>query len=378
MARTILFVIHGVGQRAPAGSTNPASDAAKTWWKEPVDTIVSLARKHAPRADIGLKPKDEGVQIVPLSYCDVLVDHLVGWKDAADGTKDVSAALRARYPALGEEYLAELSDITTDDSDFFWSKAVDVLLYRVFLDVRIRQHVRTQIVRALKEHASRGRVPAAAFVSHSLGTAVLHDTLAELLRDPVEFGGIANIDVLAYVSLANVSKVLTNLENPYESPVRPFGAGHTAGARMRRFINARHELDPIPYIGGFNPDWDPQTSNYSLVTMNRITDPNTHSFVEYLKHPGVWAPLFEAILDKPVTPEQLEQLTEQHDKAPLPPCAAALETLRDEVESLKDAVAALKPTTAWQSISAFTRAARVIEEARTACVKAGANAGGGR
>jgi hypothetical protein len=372
VARAILFVIHGVGQRAPEGAADPAKMAADTWWREPVDTLLALAKKHAPTADFGLNAASDGVKIVPLSYCDVLVDELKGWKSF--GSSDVAEAMRESFPGLAAEYLEELRDISTTDSSFFWSKAVDVLLYRVFLDQRIRAHVRGQIVRALSENVYRGRLPAVSFVSHSLGTAVMHDTLAELLLDPQEFGGIANVDILAYISLANVSKVLSSGVNPHESIVRPFGApGQVGKAKVRRFINARHDLDPIPYIGLFRPSWDPVTSNYSPVTMDRITDPNTHSFVEYLKHPGVWAPLFEAILDRGVTPSELDALVALHNERKVPKCADALDQLRDEVQDLAAAMDVLKPASVWQAISAFTRAARVLEEARAACAGQGAS-----
>jgi hypothetical protein len=41
-----------------------------------------------------------------------------------------------------------------------------------------------------------------------MGTAVLHDTLAETLASPEQFGSFANMDIQLYMSIANVSKVL--------------------------------------------------------------------------------------------------------------------------------------------------------------------------
>jgi hypothetical protein len=366
MARTILFLIHGVGQRAPAGSSNKSRDAAATWWKEPVDTLVTQAKIHAPHADFGLNCGPNGVKIVPLSYCDMIIEQLERWDDF--GSTDVAKAVGTQFPDLGLQFLESLQDISADDAPVFWTKAVDVLLYRAFHDRAIRVHVREQIRRALADNANGGQLPAVAFVAHSLGTAVLHDTLAELFLNPQEFGGLVNMDVLAYCSLANVSKVLQNTVNPHESPVRPFGASGMGQARARRFINVHHKFDPIPFIGMFKPSaWNPATSMYESAEPTHITAMNTHSYVEYLRDPRVWGPLFEAILDVPLSPAQLTALIASNDARPSPPCVAAIEQLKHEVESLAFLVTHLNPSNVWQAIGAFTKGLKAIEDARAAC-----------
>ncbi len=364
MASTILFLIHGVGQRPPAGASDPAKEIARTWWKEPVQALLDAAKGFAPDVPIGLDV-DEGVKVVPLSYCDLIVQQLERWEDV--GSSDVAAAAAKTFPDLGTEFLDDLREIADEDAGFFWTKSVDVLLYRVFHDRAIRQHVRAQVVEALKNNSEGGRLPAVAFMAHSLGTAVMHDTLFELLNDPAEFGGLVNLDVLAYASLANVSKVLMSLANPHESIVRPFGAPGAGRARVRTFVDARHKWDPIPYIGGFKPGWDPATSRFRPVGMSRIHDINTHSYAEYVKHPAVWGPVLEKVLQRPLTPAKLARLVAQHDALPEPPCIAAIKELADAVTDLGVAMDALRPQGAWQAIAAFTKAARLLQEAKDAC-----------
>ena len=366
MARTILFLIHGVGQRAPVGSTNPARDAAATWWKEPVEALVQQARSYAPNADIGLTCGANGVKIVPLSYCDVIIEQLERWSDFR--STDVAEAVSKQFPDLGLQYLESLADISAADSPAFWSKAVDILLYRVFHDRAIRVHVREQIRRALVDNSISGQLPGVAFIAHSLGTAVLHDTLAELFLNPQEFLGLVNMDVLAYCSLANVSKVLQSVVNPHESPVRPFGANGLGQPRVRRFINVHHKYDPIPYIGMFRPAaWNPEMCAYLASEPTHVTAVNTHAYVEYLRDPRVWAPLFECVLDIPLSPVQLEALVAVHDARPSPPCVAAIEELKDTVSELAFLVTHLNPSNAWQAIGAFTRAFAAIDDARAKC-----------
>jgi hypothetical protein len=365
VARTVVFVIHGVGQRAPAGSTHRLADAVASWWKEPVEQLISLASINAPGADFGLNPGPSGVKIVPLSYCDQIITQLESWDEF--GSSDVASAVSRQFPGLGLHYLDSLADISADDAPFFWTKAVDLLLYRVFHDRAIRVHVREQIRRALADNSHHGQLPAVAFVSHSLGTAVLHDTLAELFLNPQEFGGLVNIDVLAYCSLANVSKVLQNTVNPHESPVRPFGASGIGQARVRRFINVRHKYDPIAHIGMFKPAWDPATSTYERWEPTHITALNTHSYVEYVRDPRVWGPLFEAVLDVPLPAARLDALIAQNDARPSPPCIAEIAELKHAVDDLAFLIAQLNPSNVWQAITAFTKAFRAIEEARASC-----------
>jgi hypothetical protein len=373
MARTILFLIHGVGQRAAAGSSNPSRDAAVTWWKAPVESLVTQARTYAPHVDFGLTCGANGVKIVPLSYCDLIVEQLERWDDV--GSTDIAGAVKKQFPDLGLPYVESLADISAADAPAFWSKAVDILLYRAFHDRAIRVHVREQIRRAIVDNATGGQLPGVAFVAHSLGTAVLHDTLAELFLNPQEFLGLVNMDVLVYCSLANVSKVLQSVVNPHESPVRPFGASGLGQPRVRRFINVHHKYDPIPYIGMFRPAaWSPAMCAYQASEPSHITAVNTHAYVEYLRDPRVWAPLFECILDVPLSSSQLDALVAAHDARPSPPCIAAVQELRDTVSDLALLVSHLNPSSVWQSIGAFTRGLAAIDEARAQC---GGAAGGG-
>jgi hypothetical protein len=364
MAETILFFIHGVGQRPPAGVPDPAGEIARTWWREPVQALLDAAQRFAPGAPIGLDA-DDGVKVVPLTYCDLLVQQLERWSDV--GSSDVAGAVAKAFPMLPTRYLDDLREIGADDAGFFWSTSVDVLLYRVFHDVAIRQHVRAQIVEALKDNAAGNRLPAVAFIAHSMGTAVLHDTLVELLGDPQEFGGLVNLDMLAYASLANVSKVLSNLANPHRSLVRPYGAIGTGRARARLFVDARHRLDPIAHLGGFAPEWDPATTRYRPVVMHRLLDINPHAYTQYLRHPAVWGPVLEKVLSQPLTPAALTQFVAEHDALPEAPCVAAVRQLAESVEELRLVVDVLRPQGAWQAILAFTKATRLLQEAKDAC-----------
>ena len=374
MARKILFVIHGIGQRAPDDATDKPRAAADGWYVEMVKNFVALAAKHAPAVSIGLNPGADGVKIVPLSYCDLLIEQLERWDSV--GNKKVADAVAKQFPGLPAEFVDVLRGISMADAPFFWQGGVDILLYRVFNDIAIRSHVRSQVTRALFDNAVNGVLPACGFITHSMGTSVMHDVLAELFANPQEFGGFVNMDIDIYVSLANVSKILESVMNPHRSPVRPFGTQGIGRARCRAFVNAHHESDPVPYLGLFNPDWNSETTPFRDVRIERIKEPNTHSYQRYLENPRVWVPVFRTLLETSISNQKMNDLIDEYDA---PPAAACPQALDDLCQTVKGIAQAWKNRAGavgtWQFVVELTKARRVIQEAREQCFGAGGGLG---
>lgn len=366
MARKVLFIIHGIAQRAPDDATDKPRTAADSWHVELIKNFVAIAAKHAPGVSIGLDPGADGVKIVPISYCDLIVDQLDRWDSAGD--KNVADAVAKQFPGLPGEFVNALRDISTADAPYFWQGGVDILLYRVFDDVAIRSHVRSQITQALFDNAVAGVLPACGFITHSMGTAVMHDVLAEMFLNPQEFGGFVNMDIDIYVSLANVSKVLESVVNPHRSPVRPFGTAGIGRARCRAFINAHHEADPVPYLGLFNPDWDPATTPFRDIRIERIKEPNTHSYQRYLENPRVWVPVFRTLLETSIDNATMANLVAEYDATPAAACPQALDDLRQTVKAIAEAWKNRAGAVGtFQFVVELTKARRVIDEARQQC-----------
>jgi hypothetical protein len=374
MARKILFMIHGIGQRAPDDAVDKAKTAAEGWHTTLVENFVALAAQHAPGVKIGLNPGVDGIKIVPLSYCDLLIEQLERWDSL--GNKKVADAVQKQFPALPTEFVDVLRGISMADAPFFWQGGVDILLYRVFHDVAIRSHVRAQVARALFDNAAGGVLPPCAFITHSMGTAVMHDVLAELFANPEEFRGFVNMDIDIYVSLANVSKILQNLENPQKSTVRPFGAPGIGRARCRAFVNAHHTSDPVPFLGMFNPDWNPTTTFFRDVRIDIIKEPNTHSYQRYLENPRVWVPIFNTVLEASIDKTRMNELIEEYDATPAAACPQALDDLRQTVVKIADAWKNRAGAVGtWQFVVELTKARRAIAEAREQCFGPGGGLG---
>ena len=84
MARKILFVIHGIAQRAPDDATDKPRTAADTWFVDLVDNVTALAAKHSPGVDIGLTPGADGVNERGQSLIDA-VYAAIGYRRVDDG-----------------------------------------------------------------------------------------------------------------------------------------------------------------------------------------------------------------------------------------------------------------------------------------------------
>ena len=367
MARKILFVIHGIGQRAPDDAVDKARFAAENWPGDVITNFLELAGKHAPGVDIGLNPGPAGIKVVPLHYCDIIIDQLARWDSLGD--KNVADAVAKQFPGLPAQFVGVLRDISTADAPYFWRGGVDILLYRVFHDAAIRSHVRAQVTRTLFDNAVNGVLPSCGFITHSMGTAVMHDVLAELFANPIEFGGFVNMDIDIYVSLANVSKILENIVNPQKSPVRPFGAEGIGRARCRAYVNAQHEFDPVPYLGLFNPEWSTTATPYRNVRIERIKQPNTHAYQGYLENPRVWIPIFRTLLETPISKADADALIDEYDATPPPACAQALDDLRASVKSIAEAWKNRAGAVGtWQFVVELTKARRVLAEAKARCL----------
>lgn len=362
MPTRILFLIHGIGQRAPAGSTNRPADAAACWSMAPVDLLIDLAKRYKPDIDIGLDPGPHGVKIVPLSYCELIVSLLDDWDELPE---DAPAKLRQELPTLGAEIDA-LGECSGEDATVFWNGPVDLFFYRFFMDQAIRTHVRQQIRKAITSD-----VTGVGFICHSMGTAVLHDTLAEVFNDPGTFGAIANMNVLLYASIANVSTVLKSIADPHVSPVRPKHSLTTGGqgpARVNVFLNAHHRLDPVPYLGMFRPKWNKAHSFYLDIDTGSPKWIDVHGLAKYLMNPRVHIPIMRTMCNADISKTREDDEIEAYDALPGDACPTALAALDTDVRAVKDAWDARPQKGAAQCITALVQAFKAFKTARTACL----------
>ena len=207
--------------------------------------------------------------------------------------------------------LGVLSDLQSADS-FLYTHVLDVLIWR------FHPQARTRIITKLAAALSPLLVALTAapdrqlvVIAHSLGTAVATDVI-HLLADQ----GVTDYKKLPAVHmLANVAKVLERPELPaYHPPqpslCRPWTMDPVDKGALQRYYSYRNELDPIPLVDAFRPEW-PGRLFQNTVFKAWGDGVQPHDILTYIQAPEVYLKLLWSItLDEATyTPErELQEL----------------------------------------------------------------------
>jgi len=246
----LLFVVHGMGIHHPPGT---GDDAQHDWCydiQEKLDEIAS----HYEGFDMADFRFSKQVEIVPITYDEPFRNLLAGWnREAAELQKTIAEEGIKQAPSV-IDWLAQVDGQAQET--FFWSHVVDVLLYEFFNQVakQIRLRVIDQILDAIAAARAKSPVLYVTFLAHSLGTAVLHDSLA-LLSTQTRASALEGpgFRFNALFMMANVSRILEDEIDPlrvYRSVVCPPNAMNRP-RYFNNYWNVRHRLDPIPAVRPF-------------------------------------------------------------------------------------------------------------------------------
>ena len=288
MAATVLLV-HGMGRHPSNGW-----DAS---WRE---SIVENLRQYAPYSE---KSAAE-VEAQDLHFHAVGYDAVFeqGFRSRWNG---LAGALADAALPLGMRRVLEVlqSDDDPREVDVFWHYLLDPLLW-----VSLGQ-ARERVIASVAEELAKGAMGAQQrgervhIIAHSLGTSVVHDTLLAMTDrpdgafDPDRSG--LRWDSLTQV--ANVSRLLCAIRSPsavlpveafkpHRSRVRP-----GAGGLVRRFLDARHRLDPFTFPRTFQPDWS-RFGGHTFRVLQRFDSPKgVHDFETHFDCPGVHLPCLRGI-----------------------------------------------------------------------------------
>lgn len=356
----LLFVIHGMGAGA-----RPADDP--DWWTGVVESLRATAKTYKHEKDLVLgAPKHGQVLVVPLTYHQLFDDIRRKWSQETPnehGWLPLLKQLALQDPAA----VSKLPEWVASAGSFFWTHLLDVLLYRYVADltIPIRELVATQIAEAWnRADLDNGTNTPVHFVSHSLGTAVLHDSISFLGADP-GFGPATHM-ITSMITLANVSWVLENGFPAYDSIDRPITAPPPPEGMTEAYFSFRHELDPIAEIvrtfRGDHHGWP--ASGYRDEVAIDVKDWNVHDFTHYLDNPIAHLRLFERLWPNEDWASRRDPAIAAYKSAPGNPCPAALAVARNDLESL---FAHPFPQTPDGFIDVAVATFRVFEKARAAC-----------
>lgn len=292
MAKKTLIVVHGMGQHT------------KTSVKSEVTTALTKAIKLYP--SLGGKSASSLVTIKPVVYGNYFDDYR---KSVSKESGSLSEKIK-KVDASNSLVTDSISSVNRlgkrfGNDEFFYTHLLDVILYRyTLLSERIRLHVAEEIVTSIAKSGSAN----VHVLGHSLGTAVVHDTLQKtfgaeniLAPDNTELNLNTTEHRLGGIHMiANVSRVLQSFIKVGSSVVRPGKLGCTSA-----FYEYRHKLDPFTYVKPFEPTnnggWVDQTTfkrAYRLVhdDLNEVTAANVHSLEHYIANPAVHLPLLDALI----------------------------------------------------------------------------------
>jgi hypothetical protein len=288
MARHQLFLVHGIG------------DFHKDWSLSIQKLLRDAYAQYAIPASLAW---EADFQLVEITYNDIFDEIREAWRQNAEAA---SQALVASGLGLSSaKQLVEAANGATGD-DFFRTHILDVVLYRFFKPIteRVGQSVRKQILERLNAFPSN-ETPSWSILGHSLGSAVVHDTLHAMFTQLVDgrlLGDRFKPDFVFMV--ANVSRVLWGKGGDFfASEVRP----HSLESRGMcfKYCNYDHVLDPFTKVERFHPppaEWFPPGGDvkalyeYVQLAIEDIQDVNVDGLAHYLSHPDVHVSLFRTLL----------------------------------------------------------------------------------
>jgi hypothetical protein len=324
----IVVLIHGMGKHAPgeikqsfSAAINAAMRQYRGFRSKRIQDLVTLE-------EINYDHVFENVREQMGQYAgrnSVRLGAISSFADISLGL-DLAPKLAAIDSRLGKD-------------EFLYTHFLDVVFYTTILGGKVRVDVARQLARIVAENSTR-RVHV---VAHSLGTAVLHDSLAMLYRN--DMGLTDDIPILDPVThklasiwmIANVSQLVystTRLADPLRSVVRPAPGGCT-----NLLVNVRHRYDPFTWFGRFDPEndesWIPRryfNRGYKLIETNSIRQPNTHDFADYVENPKVSVPLLRRLVRLSPTRAELGRIASEYRQRAIP---GALERVRNALKNVR-------------------------------------------
>lgn len=281
MSKPMVLVIHGMGTHLPGEMKKQVIDG------------LNEAAKNFGMENFNIEDKVEFFQFNYSAFFDELR------KKDAEYASSISAHLTfLQGYGLGESLVTKLTA-------FFAKFGEDKMLYTHWMDVvyygltfwgeKIRVDCAKRINDIMIEGNSSNRE--IHIVAHSLGVAVLHDTLSKVFRKDVDLTknvpglDVSKFNIKSIWTVANVSRLLyllNDIADPYKSTVRAGGQGC-----CDLMVNIRNAFDPFTWVKQYNHT-TPTASQ--LIEVDTVRIINTHDIREYMSTPLVSANFFSYLL----------------------------------------------------------------------------------
>jgi len=255
---------------------------------------------------------DESMEIIEFNYSETL-DNIR--KKLAKDAQEILDVFPNGTPGIEIVHKLLAFQANLSEDEFLYTHWLDVALYSLYYGEAIRVELAKKLNTVFKEAANR-RVH---IIAHSLGTAVLHDTLDKFYKvlGPGEAGGdypylrAGGHNLKTVWTFANVSKLVSVLNNVADQGPTMVRSGPTGCTDS--LYNIYHTLDPFCWF-------EPYKENTVTIENGRhfetkiVRKKNTHSFQEYVANPEVakylLAELVQAV--EPLKSDNFAAYVEKH------------------------------------------------------------------
>lgn len=252
MGKHILFLVHGMGTYGAVKDGKWVQDT-EGWFAEARKSLVEIYEafiKDDPKLGKGVDFDDRFV-IETIEFDSWLERYRTDWAYQAETWKAFD---------FDDGVAGKINDFFRGNTDkaFLWTHVADVLLYTSpLLKDAIHPYVAKQILVALRKHHKAGTLENWSILAHSLGTAVINNTIPALMAEIEEDQDLKAVLVPPKIicMVANVARALSSPAAAYNDRLVPAGAlgvGH--------YLNCSHTLDPFCRIRPFQPT-DPKWVN---------------------------------------------------------------------------------------------------------------------
>ncbi len=312
---SVVLLVHGMG-------THKKGEMKKDYKKALTQRLDSF----------GLSGENivKGVDCVEFNYSDYFDAVRTQFADNAEARKKGFKYLTGG--GFDEKLVTQLTNFEAKfgKDSFFYTHWLDVILYgTMYFGEVIRKDFLVQFEKLLKKYGHQN----VHVVSHSLGTALVHDAFAKYYRtdsnpyDDIPDKPLGAFNVASLWTFANVSRllnILNQLADPLTSSVATGNQGCT-----NRFVNVYNQFDPFTWFKRYQ-----RTMQYGVdIEIEAIRKVNTHDFFEYITHPDVTRGISQVIYKKKITPAQLKKGVKAYEVGDL---GAQVKELKDRVIEAKN------------------------------------------
>lgn len=327
MSKPIVLLIHGMG-------THPVDNMTREFKAGLIEAANGFG--------MGAFDPDESMDIVEYNYSETL-DNIR--KKLAEDAQEILDLFPNGTPGVDIVHKLLAFQANFSEDEFLYTHWLDVALYSLYYGEAIRVELAKKLNNLFKEAANR-RVHV---IAHSLGTAVLHDTLDKFYKvlGPGEGGGdypymrAGGHNLKTVWTFANVSKLVSVLNDVADQGPTVVRSGPTGCTDS--LYNIYHTLDPFCWFEPYKEDTVAIENGRHFET-KIVRKKNTHSFQEYVANPEVakylLAELVQAV--EPLKPDNFAAYVKKHKENTPNAIYNKIESKVDEIKAGRNKLSDIK------------------------------------